>query len=186
MPSIDKSLLLQLNDDYKDYPNFIETGTYFGETIMNMEPLFSNLYTIEINPYFYNNCKNNYNGNKIHFFLGDSSDELKHILQTIKGKTIFFLDGHWSAANTGRGKKDCPLLEELDNINLYHKDGAIIIVDDVRLFGKGPNTSGEVCNWEDISITKVLEKIYTRMSRLYYLPSELCENDRLIIHVNPL
>lgn len=186
MPSIDKSLLLQLNDDYKNYPNFIETGTYLGGTIMNMEPLFSNLYTIEIKPDFYNYCKNNYNGNKIHFLLGDSSDELKYILQNIKGKSIFFLDGHWSADNTGRGKKDCPLLEELDNINLYHKDAAIIIVDDVRLFGKGPNVCNEVCNWEDISITKVLEKISKRMSQLYYLPSKMSAVDRLIIHVNPL
>lgn len=96
------------------------------------------------------------------------------------------MDGHWSAENTGRGKKDCPLLEEIQSIQLYHKDAAIIIVDDVRLFGKGQNTCDEICNWEDISIQKVLEKIATRIKQFYHLPSEMSENDRLIIHINPL
>ena len=47
MPSINLDFLNKLKNDYKDYPNFIETGTYFGETIMELEKYFSNLYTIE-------------------------------------------------------------------------------------------------------------------------------------------
>jgi len=186
MPLINQSFLLTLNDDYNKYQNFIETGTYLGETIMHMEPYFSKLYTIEIKPEFFNNMKAKYRGNKIQFCLGDSSDELKNILQTLEGKSIFWLDGHWSAGNTGKGQKDCPLLEETLCINRYHKDEAIIMIDDVRLFGSGPNKSGDVCNWEDITSEKILEIVSTRMKEYYYLPSHVCENDRLIIHISAI
>jgi len=185
MPSLTKDFLLKLKDDYKNYTNFIETGTYKGQTILAMEPFFSKLYTIEIKAEFYNNIKKKYKGDKIQFYLGDSAEEMKNILQNISGKSIFFLDGHWSAGNTGKGKKDCPLIEEIKDINVCHKDSAIIIIDDVRLFGKGP-AQNEVCNWSDISSEKILEEFSDRIEQYYYLPSELCEKDRLIIHLTPI
>lgn len=186
MPSIDKSFLLSLKDDYKEYSNFIETGTCYGETIFAMENFFTNLYTIEIKPEFYYQLLNYYKGNKIKFYLGDSSNVLPTILPSIIGKSIFFLDGHWSACNTGKGLKDCPLYEELNAIMSFHKEEAILIIDDVRLFGSGPNVNDEVCNWEDISVDNVLSIVSSRMSSHYFLPSNLHPTDRLIINLSQL
>jgi hypothetical protein len=90
MPSIDINFLLELHDDYKNYPCFIETGTNSGGTIFFVEPYFNKLYTIEFSEYYYNNTKNNYNGNKINFILNDSSIEFETLLPTITDKNYIF------------------------------------------------------------------------------------------------
>lgn len=121
------------------FNTFIETGTYRGETIFTMEPFFDTLHTIEIKKEFYENCRANYKGNKITFHLGDSSNILPKILPDIQGNVVFFLDGHWSSKDTGRGSKDVPLFEELKAINLLLHGKAILVIDDYRLFGRHPN-----------------------------------------------
>lgn len=187
MPSLDINFLNLLQTDLKQFSNFIETGTYLGDTIFSLEPYFKKLYTIEIKEDFYKRAKNMYKGEKIKFFLGDSSDVLPPLLlNNIQGQSIFFLDGHWSAGNTGRGKKDCPLYEELITINLLHKKEAIIIIDDIRLVGKGPNIGNQLCNWEDININKMLEILKDRITNKYFLPSTSHPKDRLIIHISSL
>lgn len=184
MPSIDLIFLKTLKTDYKNYTNFIETGTFMGDTILYMEPYFSNLYTIEIKKEFYETLTKKYKGDKINFYLGDSGDVLTDILPIITGKSIIFLDGHWSAGNTGKGIKDCPLYEEITSIISSHKDEAIIIVDDVRLFGKGPHKGTDICNWEEINIENILKIVKDRMTNHYFLPSSINNEDRLIIHIS--
>ena len=186
MPCIDLDFLKMLQTDYKNYPNFIETGTYLGDTILHMEQYFLKLYTIEIKKEFYENIKNLYKGDKINFYLGDSSNVLNDILPIITGKSIIFLDGHWSAGNTGKGKKDCPLYEEITSIISSHTDEAIIIIDDVRLFGLGPNKGTEICNWEEINIENILQIVKDRMTKYYLLPSIVNSEDRLLIHISKL
>lgn len=183
MPSLTLNFINTLKADLRSYKTFVETGTYLGQTIFGMEPYFDNLHTIEINPSFYSSVKSKYSGNKITFHLGDSSNELTKIVSNINSPTIFFLDGHWSAGNTGRGEKDCPLYEELTSINHNFKNEAIIIIDDFRLFGKGPNLGTEICNWEDIRKDTLLDIVKLRTTNVYHLPSELSPVDRLVIHI---
>jgi hypothetical protein len=161
----------------------VETGTYIGETIFAMEPHFDKLYTVEIKREFYENVKQKYNGNKINFVLGDSLTELAKISDQLKENTIFFLDGHWSNGDTGKGVKDCPLIEEITAINENFKHHGIIIVDDVRLFGKGPIDGSGTEDFMDISVNKLLEILGYRVKLHYFLPSEHYIRDRLIIYV---
>ena len=50
-----------------------------------------------------------------------------------------------------------------------HIDEAIIIVDDVRMFGRGPNKDKyDICNWEEINIENVLKIVKNRMVKHYF------------------
>jgi hypothetical protein len=178
MPSIDISFLNKLKENFRHYPLFIETGTYIGETIFNLEPYFDKLYTIELSEYFYNNTKSKYNGNKITFINGDSSKVLSELLTTINKSCIFFLDGHFSSCGTAKGDKDVPLYEEIISIKDNCNYNSIIIIDDCRLFG----TSGPE-DWSDINIDKILNILSDRIENYYFLDSEISKNDRLIISI---
>lgn len=177
MPSIDFNFLLKLKDDFRNFDIFVETGTYMGQTIRNMEPLFSELYTIEVSENLYNNL--NKNSKKINFILGDSSIIFESLLNNLHRDTIFFLDGHWSSGETGKGVKDCPLIEEINLINEKFKHRAILIIDDYRMFGTKINE-----DWSEISKDAILNILKDRYSIVYHLESEMCKDDRLIIHLN--
>jgi predicted O-methyltransferase YrrM len=186
MPAIDKGFLQLLHEDYTKYNIFIETGTYMGDTTFSVEPLFDKLYTIEINNDLHRNAKSAYKGNKITFIQGDSSIVFTSLLPSIKDKAIFFLDGHWSAGITGRGAKDCPLYEEMFYINNLFEPEGIIIVDDVRLFGKGPKTNTDICDWSDIDKERLLDIVRNRIKLVHYLPSEKDKEDRLVIYIDSI
>jgi len=184
MPPLNKIFLDLLQDDYKKYNCFIETGTFNGCTIFPLEPYFNKLYTIEFSEKYYNNTKKRYSGSKINFILGDSSIVFEDLLPTITDKCIFFLDGHWCGGDTGHSNKDVPLYEEITHINNLFTNDAIIIIDDVRLFGldKSSGKLGE--DWSEINEESLLNILQTRINKVYHLDSECAKNDRLIIHIN--
>jgi hypothetical protein len=182
MPSIDKSFLDILQDDFTKYACFIETGTYMGDTIFSVESLFDKLYTIEYSEKYHNNTKNTYKGDKINFILGDSGIVFESLLPTITDKAIFFLDGHFSGDDTGKSLKDCPLEEEIIHINNLFQHDAIIIIDDFRLFGLN-NTSDCGEDWSKINKDTLLNILENRIDKVYHLDSTYAKNDRLIIHI---
>lgn len=188
MPSIDIYYMRKYlqNDNISDeYPVFVETGTYKGETILSLENYFHELHTIEIKRELFEMTRRK--SKKINFHLGDSSIVLSKICKDIKSNTIFFLDGHWSCGITGKGEKDIPLYEELNSILTFFKNKCIIIIDDCRLFGKGPNKQNEnydECNWEEITLEKIINMTQHKMEKYYFCPSKMHEKDRLIIFLN--
>jgi len=186
MPSLSISDLYLLKDDYKNYSCFYKTGTYFGDTILNMEPLFDKLYTIEFSEKYYNYSKNKYNGNKINFILGDSSIVFESLLPNIKDKSIFFLDGHWSGGDTGHSVKDCPLIEEITSINNLFMNEAIIIIDDFRLFGLDKSSGKLDEDRSEISKDKILDILKNRITDVYHIDSNCAVDDRLIIHIKKI
>ena len=100
----------------------IETGTAMGGTTKFLSDNFNKVYTIEIN--------DNYRNHAIEFLgqrpnttsiLGDSSAELKNILDKCSNQTIMFLDAHWM--------NHCPLQNELTAIAESGIEPVIVIHD---------------------------------------------------------
>lgn len=202
MPPLTEKFITQLKveeDANRTHPCFVETGTCTGGTIFALEHMFEELHTIEIKPEFYENVKRSYNKRwrnriktifrrpkKISFYLGDSSIVLNSVTSKLNRDTIFFLDGHWSSGDTGKGPKDCPVEEELTSIASSFRHRGIIIIDDFRLFGKGPTKGGCLENWEDINKPKLLDIMGERLEQEYHLPSKLDPSDRLVLHISPI
>jgi hypothetical protein len=161
-----------------NFNTFLETGTFHGLTIFNMESFFTKLHTIELKKEFYENTRNKYKGNKISFYHGDSSKLVAEIVKNITNPTIFWLDGHYSSGNTAKGSKDVPLIEEIKGIYNNFKCSGILIIDDFRLFGSNQNE-----DWSNITLGNVLDTIGDRMINYYHLPSSLHPMDRLIINI---
>ena len=142
--------------DSDGYSVCIETGTYMGDTVRNMQPYFEQFHTIEISMDLYNNfiaTHPPYGNVKAHY--GDSTDKIPELLKDFseEQKCVFWLDGHFSNGCTSKGDKDVPLLEECKAIDtLYKPDEALILIDDLRLFG---TTHAE--DWEEITVDNVLD-----------------------------
>jgi len=185
MPSLEYDLVKNIiSDNNIQFNTFIETGTYKGETITKMSPLFKTLHTIEISKKLYNKATlklKSYDNINLH--LGDSINVLNELIPNIDDNIILFLDGHWSMGITEKGEKEVPLIEELNIIKDKLIGNAIIIIDDARLFGKGPNNSDIKVNWENITLNNILKTVGNRLEEYFFLPSILDKEDRLIIKI---
>lgn len=181
MPGLSPDILRSLVSELDNWPVFVETGTYLGETICRLEPLFDELHTIELSVDHWRNAKGAYVGKKIQFHLGDSASVLDWLLPAIKRPAVFFLDGHWSCGNTARGPIDVPLLNELSSICQHFLNEALVIIDDIRLFGKGPD-SGEPVDWTSIGI-EAIQSVVAQRCRLIQKDVVL---DKLVILLSAL
>ena len=117
----------------------IETGTFLGDMVASQLLNFRNIASIEISKELYEKAVERFkNHSWVYLYLGDSAHKLSDVIDDINkkttvGKILFWLDGHWSAGNTGRGDKDTPVLEEL-NVIFEKLETAIILIDDARCF----------------------------------------------------
>jgi hypothetical protein len=117
---------------------FVETGTLYGDTIHAVRDDFDQIYTIEIEKTLYLKATARFRHlSHIHTICGDSGEMLKMVLPKINTPAVFWLDGHYSGGDTGKGLKDTPIMEELSSILSSNHKG-IILIDDARMFnGEG-------------------------------------------------
>ena len=113
---------------------FIETGTYYGETIAVVADLFPRVVSIELSPKYHALARQRF-ADKPHVELlhGDSGEVLQGVLATLDRPALFWLDGHYSGDDTARGALETPLLAELRAILAHRVKGHVVLIDDARL-----------------------------------------------------
>ena len=166
----------------KDFDLFIETGSYVGETLDNIKSEFDKLISIEITEKYFNYCKAKFaNYSNIEMIRGDSVIILPNLIAKYSDKNvIFFLDGHYSAGDTGTNGMDCPVIEELKIINEKHSGNALIVIDDSDLF---EYVDSNIC-WSGINEKNILNVI-TRPYKYFYLQNiKPIGKQRMIIELN--
>lgn len=112
---------------------FIETGTYRGDAIqLALDAGFKKIRSIEFDTNSYIKAKQRFRKNRnVDIYRGDSSVSLWKLIQDIKEPVTFWLDAHVCPARTDGGK-NCPLIEELDQIKQHPTKTHIILIDDMH------------------------------------------------------
>jgi hypothetical protein len=115
---------------------FVETGTFQGDTTDELRQIAEKVYTIELSPEYHSRAVSRFRDcNNVECLLGDSTSVLPNIIKGLKGKPLFWLDGHYSGGDTAKGAKDSPINEELESIFCARVADAVVLIDDARCFG---------------------------------------------------
>ena len=118
----------------------VETGTYLGDTPWFFRRDFRRIYSVEIEPRLAALARRRFKSwPNVTIIEDDSADVLTSLVPQLDGRTLFWLDGHYSADITGRGKADCPIWGELTAIFDGLRSPFSILIDDARLFGTDPS-----------------------------------------------
>ena len=160
---------------------FVETGTYLGQTTNIAKNMFERVHTIEIAEHYYRDAKSLFFETNVTCHLGDSSVLLEDICKTLDKPTCFWLDGHWSQGNTGKGIKNVPLYEELELIMKYCSQKCVILIDDCRLF---ETSTIHDDGWKGINKNSILDIVKSRLDSYSFFPSYLDPNDRMVINLH--
>ena len=116
------------------YKVLVETGTFMGDMILSQLDNFNKIYSIELSERFWKNAKVLFKEeHKVNLLQGDSGKKMHELIKKIDEPAVFWLDGHYSGADTAKGEKSSPIYEELRAIfssNLAH----CLLIDDARLF----------------------------------------------------
>ncbi len=115
---------------------FVETGTFQGDGIYNaLKAGFQRVLSIESDAVLAQKAKRRYSRNsKVSIVYGDSSVDLWDLIKDIEEPATFWLDAHTYPPREDGGK-NCPILEELEQIQRHPIKTHTILIDDMHCCG---------------------------------------------------
>lgn len=131
---IKQKMILNALNQYK--PGImVETGTLLGDMVEAMKRRFKRVYSIEISPELARRAQQRFaNDRNVEIIENDSAIALRSLVPQLTEPALFWLDGHYSGGNTGKGIKETPIMEELASI-FASEIPHIVLIDDARSFG---------------------------------------------------
>jgi hypothetical protein len=133
--------------------DFIETGTYRGDTAAWAAEHFARVATIELSPQHHAVAAERFRPQpQVRVLHGNSASVLRQIIPTLTRPAIFWLDAHWSGLDTAGREAECPLLDEIALLNSAACVHAVL-VDDARLFCAPPPRPHRAEQWPDLAST---------------------------------
>ena len=134
-PHVVKQLAILRYQRSGKFTTFIETGTFTGEMVEAMRPHFGRVISIEMSPEFHEGAARRFAGDpRIELLLGDSGVVLPRVLDQIRDRALFWLDGHFMGGDTARSHDDTPVRHELSSLLAHPVRGHVVLIDDARLF----------------------------------------------------
>lgn len=131
--------------------NYVETGTGEGMCLTHaLNYPFSRFLSCEITKELFEAAKPKFP--KVELHHSNSEQFLSNILPTLQGNSLFFLDAHFPGADFHYAAYDAckdvnlrlPLEVELDLLVKHRKNyNDVIIIDDLRIYMKGPYAGGD-------------------------------------------
>ncbi|HWA27695.1 MAG TPA: hypothetical protein VG734_18710 [Lacunisphaera sp.] len=133
--------------------DFVETGTYRGDTAAWAARHFARVTTIELSPEYCAAAQARFRDQPaVRVLGGDSAAVLAATVAALPGPAFFWLDAHWSGLDTAGRETECPLLAELDLLNAAPVTH-VVLVDDARLFCAPPRHPHRAELWPDLATT---------------------------------
>lgn len=112
-----------------------ESGTFKGDMIYGMKDKYQKIITVELSNFYFQLAKKRFEEYKhIRVIKGDSENEIKKFLRSLKKPAVFWLDGHYSFGNTAKSKVNTPIINELKSILDHKIKSHVILIDDARCF----------------------------------------------------
>lgn len=126
-------------EGFERFPNyyFVETGTFSGDGVQfALRAGFPEIHSLEIDSALVIQAKKRFKKQKkVHIYKGDSGLMLWNVIKNFKKPITFWLDGHNGFPDPKSKAKNCPVLEELEQIKKHPIKNHTIIIDDMHCSG---------------------------------------------------
>lgn len=128
----------------RGYRNFVETGTFQGDTAARMAAFGFEVCTIELSEELHRRAVERFAGQpKVRCMQGDSAEMLPGVVAGLTQPALFWLDGHYSGEGTAKAAVETPVLAEIACLATERVrrpeliDRCSLYIDDIRLCGSG-------------------------------------------------